>query len=145
VKIDAFPVDDVLSRASYNDIIDRLERFELDWTPPCDRCRRIDWVSSGRYEALLSSTSLYLVRLAAQATEAYFDGLCLDCMKHSKPRGRDLDAEYWKHNESKGGRWDTGCRISYNQSTWYVSWLGRDDMRQKLLKGTAGYRPDEDE
>jgi hypothetical protein len=97
-------------------------------------------------QAAVDDLQVYLVRMAVQATEAYFDGLCLDCMTRSKhPKGRDLDAEYWKHNESKGGRWDTDCRITHNQSTWYVSWLGRDDTRQKLLKGTAGYRPDEDE
>jgi hypothetical protein len=44
VKVDAFPVDDVIPRASYNEIIDRLKRFEIDWTAPCDRCKVIDWV-----------------------------------------------------------------------------------------------------
>ncbi|KAF2677236.1 hypothetical protein K458DRAFT_378687 [Lentithecium fluviatile CBS 122367] len=131
VKVDAFPVDDVMPRASFHEIIDRLRQFELDWVPPCGRCRSIDWV--------------YEVRMAIQATQSYFDGLCLDCMDRSKPKGKNLDDDYWRHNESVGGRWDTNCRIKHNQSTWYVSWLGRDDTRQKLLKGLGGYRVDADE
>jgi hypothetical protein len=91
---------------------------------------------------------VYLVLVAASAAEKYFDGLCLDCMHRSKlQKGQDsrADTEYWEHNVSKAGRWDTSCRITHNQSTWYVSWLGRDDIRQKLLKGASGYRPDDDE
>lgn len=127
VKIDTFPVDDVIPRASINDIVARLKQFEFDYIPACNRCRSIDWV--------------YVVRKTVAATEAYFDGLCLDCMDRSKPKGKDLDDEYWRHNESMGGRWDTRCRIKHNQATWYVSWLGRDDTRQKLLRGNDGYRP----
>ncbi|KAF2872530.1 hypothetical protein BDV95DRAFT_628168 [Massariosphaeria phaeospora] len=93
------------------------------------RCRNIDF---GMY-----------VRKGKAAAQAYFDGLCLDCMDRSKPKGKDLDEEYWRHNSSVGNRWDTRCRIKHGQPSWYVSWLGRDDTRQKLLKGKDGYHRDD--
>ncbi|KAF1960219.1 hypothetical protein CC80DRAFT_438829 [Byssothecium circinans] len=130
VAVNAFPIEDIINRSSINDIVKRLNDFELNWNPKCNRCKSVDW--------------LYVVRKTVSATEAYFDGLCLDCMDRSKPKGKDLDAEYWEHNSSYNGRWDRRCRVKHNQSTWYVSWLGRDDTRQKLLKGDSGsYRPDE--
>jgi hypothetical protein len=83
---------------------------------------------------------------AVATTEKYYDGLCLDCMNRSKPNGHYDDAEYLSQNESLKDRWDHRCRIKHEQATWYVSWLGRDDTRQKLLKGaTGGYRPNKDE
>jgi hypothetical protein len=84
------------------------------------------------------------VVLKAKANiEKYFDGLCLDCMNRSKPK--DLDDEYWKHNTNVNGRWDSRCRITHNQSTWYVSWLGRPDIREKIMRGPHGYRVPEEE
>jgi hypothetical protein len=85
-----------------------------------------------------------VVVLKAKAnTEAYFDGLCLDCMDRSKPQGKDVDDEYWRHNASVDGRWDTRCRVRHNQSTWYVSWLGRPDIREKIMRGPDGYEEKE--
>jgi hypothetical protein len=81
------------------------------------------------------------VVLKAKAnTEKYFDGLCLDCMDHSKPKGKNLDDEYWALNSNVNGRWDSKCRIKHNQSTWYVSWLGRPDVREKIMRGLDGHR-----
>jgi hypothetical protein len=104
VKVDAFPVDDVIPRASYGEIIDRLKLFEMDWTAPCDRCKFIDWVSNLPHaglslQATIDCQQVYLVLMAASAAEKYFDGLCLDCMHRSKvQKGQDADTEYWVSN-----------------------------------------------
>jgi hypothetical protein len=37
-------------------------------------------------------------------------------------------------NEGVGGRYDTRCKIKHNQSTWYISWLGRPDIREKIMR-----------
>jgi len=88
-KIDVFPVEDVISYSSVQQIIDRLGDFEYTHKPACRRCRQMDWEST--------------VLKAKANTENYFNGLCLDCMDRSKPHGKNLDDEYWKHNESVGG------------------------------------------
>jgi hypothetical protein len=44
------------------------------------RCRGMEWET--------------VVLKAKSNTEEYFDGLCLDCMGHSKPKGKNLDDEY---------------------------------------------------
>ncbi|KAF2635116.1 hypothetical protein P280DRAFT_536617 [Massarina eburnea CBS 473.64] len=133
VQLDAFPIEDVITHSSIREILERLKKFKYDWQPKCDICAGIDW--------------LYVIKKTIVDTERYFDGLCLDCMDRSKPKGNCLDDKYWKANASgTGGRWDHRCRIKHNQPTWYVSWLGRDDTRQKLLKGASGgYRPMKDE
>ena len=94
--------------------------FTFDYNPNCSRCRSIDWV--------------YVVQMTRQAALVYFDGLCLDCMDRSDPKGKILNGEYLKNNSSVKNRWDTRCRVSHKQATWYLSWLGRDDIRQRLLK-----------
>ena len=83
--------------------------------------------------------------MTRQFTQGYFDGLCLDCMDRSKPKGKDLDDEYWRINANANKRWDSRCRVHHGQPTWYVSWIGRDDVRQKLLKGAHGYHDDEED
>ena len=53
-----------------------------------------------------------------------FDGLCLDCMDLSRPKGdKDIDMDYWHHDVNQ--KWDSTCRISHSQPTWYFSFMGR--------------------
>jgi hypothetical protein len=77
VKIDAFTIEDALQRSSFQEILDRMRHFSFEYNPACPRCRSIDWN--------------YVVQITRQATQGYFDGLCLDCMDRSKPKGKDLD------------------------------------------------------
>ncbi|CAG5181843.1 uncharacterized protein ALTATR162_LOCUS9863 [Alternaria atra] len=126
-----FVVDDVLNYSSIGQVVRRLKTFDYAYTPKCNRCRSIDWET--------------IVLKALSNTLGYFNGMCLDCMDRSKPRGDNLDDEYAKHNQSVGGRWDTQCRIKHGQPTWYISWLGRPDMREKILRGPDGYRRPEEE
>ncbi|MCJ1351124.1 MAG: hypothetical protein MMC33_001106 [Icmadophila ericetorum] len=61
----------------------------------------------------------------------YFDGLCLDCMDRSDPLTGDSDKDYWQHNDLKEGDWIERCRIHHKQPTWYYSFMGRDETRNK--------------
>ncbi|CAA9964096.1 hypothetical protein PTMSG1_07455 [Pyrenophora teres f. maculata] len=130
-KCNAWPVDDVLNYSSINQVVGRLKAFDYDYTPKCARCRSIDWET--------------IVLKARTNTLGYFNGMCLDCMNRSKPRGETLDNEYEDDNKSVDGRWDTKCRIKHGQPTWYVSWLGRPDIREKILRGPDGYRVPDDQ
>jgi hypothetical protein len=127
-RINVFPVEDVVSHSSITQICQRLKDFEYTYQPECRRCRGLDWLST--------------VLKAKSNTEGYFQGLCLDCMDRSKRKGDNADEEYWQRNSSVNGRWDTKCRISHNQSTWYVSWLGRPDEREKIMRGTVAFKED---
>jgi hypothetical protein len=79
-KCDAWPVDDVLSYSSIAQVVRRLKDFNYNYTPQCNRCRGIDWET--------------VVLKAQSNTLGYFNGMCLDCMDRSNPRGKDLDDEY---------------------------------------------------
>ncbi|THV92482.1 hypothetical protein D6D25_09491, partial [Aureobasidium pullulans] len=63
----------------------------------------------------------------------YFDGLCLDCMDHTQPKFADEHEDYWGHLE-RDMEWDNACRIDHGQATWYYSFMGRADARDKILK-----------
>ncbi|KAF2654408.1 hypothetical protein K491DRAFT_679674 [Lophiostoma macrostomum CBS 122681] len=71
---------------------------------------------------------------AKRVTSRYFDGLCLDCMNKSRPKRKDTDEDYWQYLNSVDGRWDSNCRIRHGEPTWYSSWCGRDEHRQRLMK-----------
>lgn len=45
---------------------------------------------------------------------------------------RDKDDDYWRHNEP--GAWGDKCRIQHGQSTWYFSFMGRREDRDKFQK-----------
>jgi hypothetical protein len=128
-KIECFPVEDVLFYSSVAQIVGRLGTFKYDYMPACMPCRKMEWET--------------VVLKAKSNTETYFDGLCLDCMDRSKPKGEGSDDKYWRHNEKVNGRWDTKCRVTHNQSTWYVSWLGRPDVRKKVMRGPDGYEEED--
>lgn len=128
-RIDVFPVDEAVSRASITQLTCRLDSFAYDFTPSCARCKGMGWEN--------------VVRKAKSNTEAYFDGLCLDCMERSMLQGDREDEGYWFTNASVGRRWDSRCRVAHGQSTWYVSWLGKPEMREKIMRGPNGYEEKE--
>ncbi|KAH3993315.1 hypothetical protein HBI81_125190 [Parastagonospora nodorum] len=130
-KCEAWPVDDVLTSSSIAEVTRRLKAFKLNYTAKCKRCASIDWES--------------VVLRACSNTDGYFNGICLDCQDRSKPKGEGLDDEYEKHNQPDAGRWDTRCRFKHGQPTWYISWLGRPDIREKMLRGPDNYRAPEEE
>lgn len=66
----------------------------------------------------------HIVKLQ-KAISNYWQGLCLDCMDISS---RDLDTEYWNHNEP--GEWDKGCTLYHQRNTWYFSFMGRPSIME---------------
>jgi len=125
--VKAFPVDEVIHKASIMDILERLGNFTMTYKPTCTQCNNFDWEGA--------------VKEAVNRTKNHFDGLCLHCMDRSRPRAGDVDSEFWKHNQNFTGRWDTLCSIEHNQATWYISWLGSAPLRQKLLRNRSSFSP----
>jgi len=115
---EVFPIDDYTGRTSINELLSRLAGFSHKCAARhCSHCD-IDWVR--------------VVNDAVETTRKYNQGLCLDCMDRS--RVRDDDADYWrKMGADSNGKWDAHCRMDHGEPTWYVSWLGRTEHRQKLL------------
>jgi hypothetical protein len=56
----------------------------------------------------------------------YWQGLCLDCMDITSPSNRDIDDEYWEHNQER--KFDEGCRLTHSRNTWYFSFMGRPEI-----------------
>ena len=61
-------------------------------------------------------------------------------MDASKPKLGSDDEDYWKHAKLDVP-WDSGCRISHDQPTWYFSFLGRKAkmMEWRKEKQDAGH------
>ncbi|CAI7576586.1 unnamed protein product [Penicillium glandicola] len=61
-----------------------------------------------------------VVKKAHKDILGYFDGLCLDCTKHTP----NEDSNYWKP-EIQRNRYDQNCRINHGEKTWYFSFMGQ--------------------
>lgn len=120
VKTDAYPLEKTFSRNSVVAVLKYLNAFVMPGTttPLCRICD-VQWNE--------------VVKQACANTLRYFDGLCIDCMDRSRAKRDDTDVDYWRQLESVDGRWDANCRVRHDEPTWYVSWCGRDEHRQKLL------------
>ena len=106
------------------DILDRLEKFKFEAKPSaCVTCRK-------DYKAMVTRSQEYV--------ECYFDGLCLDCLDRSKPKLRDPDLDYWRHHKLKENQWINGCRFPHKQPTWYFSFNGRKEERDRMVKKFDG-------
>jgi hypothetical protein len=120
VHLGTYPLEEIWPKNSVTQVLRTLSRFSDLRTGQCGVCT-VEWKPH--------------VENAVEKTEGYFDGLCLDCMKRSwLPRGKDPDTEYWSANGSDKGRWDMHCRIKHGQPTWYASFCGRDEFRQRMIK-----------
>ena len=113
-----------------NEILDRLESFNFEAkSSACGPCRK-DYGG--------------MVRRTEKKVREYFDGLCLDCLNRSKPKLGNTDMDYWRHNDLKEHEWVMGCRFPHKQPTWYFSFNGRKEERDRLIKekfdGTPGGR-----
>ncbi|KAI5203138.1 hypothetical protein E4T39_04336 [Aureobasidium subglaciale] len=90
----------------------------------CSSCR-INWVK--------------VVGDSVTNIKEYFDGLCLDCMDHTKPKFLDEHQDYWNHLVHNKA-WDEKCRVKHGQATWYNSFMGRADTRNFILKRAQARR-----
>ena len=120
ILFEAWPLDDVFPRWSVMEILGRLQNFQFHFSPCCNRCRNMDWVT--------------IVKQAVQDTIADFQGLCIDCMDRSKNKKEEPGASYWAANRNALGQWDSQCRVKHKYSTWMFSWCGRADHKEKLRK-----------
>jgi hypothetical protein len=120
-----FPVDDVVSSSSVQQIINSLAAFSYGHTAACVRCNNRDWES-------------VVLKAKANANQ-YFDGLCLDCMDRSNPQGKDLDDDYWKHNQNANGRWtlSAGLDTISRPGTSAGSVVWTSDRRFSILTDIA--------
>ena len=62
----------------------------------------------------------------------YFDGLCLDCLDRIKSKTQSSHDDYWEVDRIK--QWDKNCRVKHGQATWYFSFLGRREDREKMRR-----------
>ncbi|KAK0513132.1 hypothetical protein JMJ35_004118 [Cladonia borealis] len=119
VDIDVWPLETVFQRTPMNEILDRLEKFNFEAKlSACGACRR-------DYKSPVEET--------VEFVRYYFDGLCLDCLNRSKPKLKDPDMDYWRHHTLKEHEWITGCRFRHKQPTWYFSFMGRKEDRDRFM------------
>ena len=103
-----------------SELLQRLNKFNFEpKSSACGTCRQ-------DYRVKVTRTVDYV--------DDYFDGLCLDCLDRSKPKLGDADMDYWRHNDVKENEWVTGCRFRHKQPTWYFSFNGRKEDRDRLMK-----------
>jgi hypothetical protein len=118
VATDAYPLEKTFAKTSVMDILGRLKSFSVRYQGTCALCS-VDWADQ--------------VASARSAALRNFDGLCVDCMDRSRPRRENEDVDYWRQLESIDGRWDANCRVRHGEPSWYISWCGRGEHRQKLV------------
>ncbi|KAM0721906.1 hypothetical protein Q7P37_002831 [Cladosporium fusiforme] len=113
----AWPIEITGSKKSINDLLSLL-RAKINYSDPHPEDKTCTDIShcGQQYQALVNKS--------VERTQRYFDGLCLDCMNHSKTES--MDADYWIHNEP-GVQWDVHCRIHHGEPTWYFSFMGRKE------------------
>ena len=115
-----------------SEILYRLGKFKFEAkSSACGACRQ-------DYKGKVTRTE--------EIVEDYFGGLCLDCLDRSKPKLGDPDMDYWRHHTLKENEWITGCRFRHKQPTWYFSFNGRKEERDRMVRrfdGTPGRRGSE--
>ena len=120
LRLELFPLDEHSHWNSVNVLLQRMEGFK--WEPKSDACDRC----KVNYKLLVQGL--------AEDVKNYYHGLCLDCMDRSKPKYGSDDADYWKVLRVKKKEYDHRCRIEHGESTWYHSFMGRQDVRKRKMK-----------
>ncbi|KAL8691726.1 MAG: hypothetical protein Q9218_003119 [Villophora microphyllina] len=125
-SIDVWPLETVFLKKSINEILLNLGKFNYEAPmSACGQCRQ-------DYKGIVE-------RVIAMVKE-YFDGLCLDCLDRSKPKTGDVDLDYWRHDKLEEHEWVFGCRFKHKQPTWYFSFNGRKEERDRLVKRRTNER-----
>lgn len=121
-----WPLEQVGQKYSVGDILCRLEGFSYDApTWACCVCR-------ADYGTFVANTLNHV--------GTYFDGLCLDCMDRSKSRSGDTDEDYWQHNNLSETDVIENCRFEHKQPTWYFSFMGRKEDRERFREHRRPYK-----
>lgn len=122
---EVYPLELSFPKHSINELLDKLDKFTMSQPFHCTDC-------SWNWKEQMENTQIW--------TAGAFDGLCIDCMDKSNRKHEAFDKDYWQRLGKGSGGWDQDCRIYHGESTWYVSWCGRDEHRRKLVD-EAGGRP----
>ena len=115
------PLETVCLYNPMNRILNLLDNFKYKPSPDaCITCRR-------GYKSSVAKTQ--------QDVRIYFDSLCLDCIDKTKPKiNDDVDADYWNHVDLGTDKWDSGCRIRHGEPTFYFSFMGRKEDRDRWVR-----------
>lgn len=122
--LDVWPLEQVAQRNSVSVILGRLQKFNYE--APESACLNCHY-GYGKN-----------VAEARARVASYFDGLCLDCMDRSKPKTGDTDKDYWQHNDLSEDDIIQGCRFVHKQPTWYFSFMGRKEDRERFTRPRRG-------
>ena len=130
---EVWPLEDIGRYTTVQTIIDLLEDFTYKVAEDaCMRCRHHNYNT--------------VALKASEVAQEYFNGLCLDCMARMKPKLGDHDEDYRNHSKfrSEDG-WFRNCRVPHKQPTWYYSFMGRQEVRDRLQrKKERPYDSDDD-
>ncbi|PWY77004.1 hypothetical protein BO70DRAFT_388391 [Aspergillus heteromorphus CBS 117.55] len=121
-RINVWPLEDSMKKTSIDDILVRLNGFSQS------RMRKRVDSAAGEPKHCMSCNINWdaTVRSVNDRVRNYFGGLCLDCMdktKNLRLHGSH-DDDYW-HYWERYQSYDSKCRISHGEPTWYFSFMGR--------------------
>lgn len=117
-----FPFEETTKDTSIEDMLRRLRGFSFRAKrQACGICKA-DYVK--------------LARDVVEETSTYFEGMCLDCLDTSSRR--DHDADY--RNQLTWWNLTTSCRVRHDEPTWYFSFNGRREEKDRLSKGSIGMK-----
>ncbi|KAL8707728.1 MAG: hypothetical protein Q9220_007308 [cf. Caloplaca sp. 1 TL-2023] len=126
--IQVWPLEKVAQHTAIQTIIKRLHAFIYAAKSTGCRTCRMDFSN--------------MVSSAGSLTHRYFDGLCLDCMDRSK--SKDEDGDYWIHQDFNEMDHIKCVRGLHIQSTWYFSYMGRRQRRDRMRRDKHMARADSD-
>ncbi|KAK8191559.1 hypothetical protein HDK77DRAFT_476580 [Phyllosticta capitalensis] len=117
-----WPLEETLRKDSMETVLHRLQGTD---------CRRPIWDRNCKGPGRCGSWHWELdLHQAANDMWSKFDGLCLDCMDHSKPKTGDTDEDYWRHQEfdDEDGFYCSGFR--HGRTSWFHSYMGRKSFKK---------------
>lgn len=124
--IQVWPLERAHQRSSMSTILELLNRFSFEAKEnACVVCRK-------DYRKIVEDAQV--------KTRHYFDGLCLDCMDRTKPVTKDEDMDYWRHNILRESDFFNHCRKPHQQPTWYFSFMGRIEVRNRFFQNRRNWQ-----
>ena len=132
-NIQVWPLERVGREASISTILDRLQNFSFE--PKSTACSECTHPCIKRNVVSFSRVTYatHVVEVVKRVRE-YFDGLCLDCLDRTKPKFESSEKDYWMHASLDESDYCKGCRINHKQPTWYFSFMGRQEERDRMIK-----------
>ena len=128
MKLELWPSKRLMEKGSVRDILNALLQFRYE--APSTAC------------VLCHMNFMGKIRRVHDNVEKSFDGLCLDCMDRSKSKLRDHHEDYWHHDRMEERGYSRHCRFTHGQPTWYFSFLGRKEDRDRHTENREETRPE---